>query len=125
MAIELAEERDVARGDVIASPDVSYVRTVVADLCWLDENAWTRGRRYELRQGTLETQALIDDVNFVHDVADFARRDSVNELKLNDIANVRVSARDPILGDRFTRRRRGSAPSPCSIRRPTKPVLPA
>ena len=100
VAVELAEDRDLAQGGVIADNDVRYARRVVADLCWLDENAWTPARRYRLRQGALETQALIENVRFVRDVSNL---DNVpaNELKLNDIASVQLAARDPILADLF------------------------
>ncbi|HVK79473.1 MAG TPA: GTP-binding protein [Verrucomicrobiae bacterium] len=100
VAIELSEDRDLAQGGVIADNDVRYARRVVADLCWLDENAWTPARRYRLRQGALETQALIENVRFVRDVSNL---DNVpaNELKLNDIASVQLAARDPILADLF------------------------
>lgn len=100
VAVELAEDRDLAQGGVIADNDVRYARRVVADLCWLDENAWTPARRYRLRQGALETQALIENVRFVRDVSNL---DNVpaNELKLNDIASVQLATRDPILADLF------------------------
>src|SRR5690606_13572101 len=100
VALELAEDRDLAQGGVIADNDVRYARRVVADLCWLDENAWTPARRYRLRQGALETQALIENVRFVRDVSNL---DNVpaHELKLNDIASVQLAARDPILADLF------------------------
>jgi sulfate adenylyltransferase subunit 1 len=100
VSVELAEDRDLAQGGVIADNDVRYARRVVADLCWLDENAWTPARRYRLRQGALETQALIENVRFVRDVSNL---DNVpaNELKLNDIASVQLAARDPMLADLF------------------------
>lgn len=100
VAVELSEDRDLAQGGVIADTEVRYARRVVADLCWLDENAWVPGRRYRLRQGALETQALIENIRFVRDVSNL---DNVpaNELKLNDIASVQVAARDPILADAF------------------------
>ena len=101
VAVELNEERDIARGDVIVSPGAKYTRNVIADLCWLDENAWSKGRRYILRQGALETQALIEGVNFIHDIEDFTRREAGSGLKLNDIASARVSTRDPILADLY------------------------
>jgi sulfate adenylyltransferase subunit 1 len=103
VAIELTEERDVTRGDVIAAAEVGYARTFAADLCWLDEHAWSKGRRYTLRQGALETQALIEDVTFVHDIEDFARREGATALSLNAIARVRISTRDPVLADLFVR----------------------
>ncbi|HYD86877.1 MAG TPA: GTP-binding protein [Vitreimonas sp.] len=101
IAIELTEERDAARGDVIADVGVRYVRSVTADLCWLDEDAWVKGRRYQFRQGALETQALIEDVHFVRDVADLSERPAPASLRLNDIASVRISTRDPILADLY------------------------
>jgi sulfate adenylyltransferase subunit 1 len=100
VAVRLEEERDIARGDVIAGDGVRHVRSVIADLCWLDETAWSKGRRYRLRQGALETQALIDDIQFEYGVEDLSRR-PVEGLTLNSISRVRVTARDPILGDLY------------------------
>jgi len=101
VTLELSEDRDLAAGDVIADPDVRYVREVVADVCWLDEQAWSPGRRYILRQGTLETQARIEELRFVRDIADLSARE-VADLRINDIASIHLSTRDPILGDLFT-----------------------
>ncbi len=101
VAVELDREHDLARGDVIAAPGVQYTRRVVADLCWLDESAWKKGQRYVLRQGALETLALIESVAFVYDIAASSRREAADCLKLNDIANVRVATRDPILADLY------------------------
>ncbi|HRK63437.1 MAG TPA: GTP-binding protein [Terricaulis sp.] len=100
VAIELAEDRDLAQGGVIADAEVRYARRVVADLCWLDENAWTPARRYRLRQGALETQALIEEIRYVRDMSTLANAPA-NALKLNDIASVRLGARDPILADLY------------------------
>ena len=103
VALELAEARDLTRGDVIADPGVRYAVRVVADLCWLDESPWTPGRRYRLRQGTLETQAIVEDIRFVRDIATFARAQA-DALKLNDIGSVAVVARDPLLADLYAER---------------------
>jgi len=102
VTIEFTDEHDVTRGDVIAGADARYVRSFSADVCWLDEAALVCGRRYVLRQGTLETQALIEEIAFVHDVADFSRNVAATALALNDIARVRVVTRDPVLGDLYT-----------------------
>lgn len=100
VAVELAEDRDLAQGGSIADSDVRYARRIVADLCWLDENAWVPGRRYRLRQGALETQALIENINFVRDVSNLANVPA-SAIKLNDIANVQIAARDPLLADLY------------------------
>jgi sulfate adenylyltransferase subunit 1 len=100
VAVELDEERDLAQGGVIAAPGAHYARRVVSDLCWLDEAPWTPGRRYRLRQGTLETAALIQSVRFVRDIASFERATAA-EIRLNDIVSVELAARDPILADLY------------------------
>jgi len=100
VAVELAEDRDLAQGGVIADADVRYARRIGADLCWLDEGAWTPGRRYRLRQGALETQALIENVRFVRDMNNLAEAPA-SGLSLNDIARVEIAARDPILADLY------------------------
>lgn len=101
VAIEFEEERDITRGDVIADANARFVRGIVADVCWLDETAWKKGRRYTLRQGALETQALISEINFVHDITHQSGGNSAETLELNDIANVSIAVRDPILGDLY------------------------
>lgn len=101
VAVELVEERDLGPGGVIADPHVRYTRRLIADLCWLDETPWVQGRRYVLRQGTLETQALIEEVRFVRDIATLGQS-ATSALALNDIASVALSVRDPVLADLYT-----------------------
>jgi len=101
VTVELSEQRDLARGDVIADGSVTYARNAIADICWLDDISWIPGRRYRLRQGTLETQAIIEGINFVRDIGDLHRRIEARELRLNDIASVRVAARDPLIADAY------------------------
>jgi sulfate adenylyltransferase subunit 1 (EFTu-like GTPase family) len=103
VAVELAEERDLARGDVIADAGVRYTNRIAANLCWLDEAQWTPGKRYRLRQGTLETQALIEDVAFVRDMNTLALAEA-EHIQLNDIAGVTIAARDPLLADLYAER---------------------
>ena len=102
VTLELSEDRDLAAGDVIADSEVRYVREIVADVCWLDEQAWLPGRRYVLRQGALETQARIEELRFVRDIDDLSARAEASNLRINDIASIRLSTRDPILGDLFS-----------------------
>jgi sulfate adenylyltransferase subunit 1 len=101
VTVEIAEERDIARGDIIAGAGARYGRRFIADLCWLDENGWAKGARYVLRQGALETQALIEEINFVRDVRDLTARAPAAEMKLNDIASISIAVRDPILADLY------------------------
>ncbi|MGQ0533597.1 MAG: sulfate adenylyltransferase subunit 1 [Caulobacteraceae bacterium] len=101
VAIELDGDRDVVRGDVITDADARYGRSLVADLCWLDEHAWVKGRRYVLRQGTLETQALIDEVSYGYDISDLSARAAPGKVSLNEIVRAKLSTRESILADLY------------------------
>jgi sulfate adenylyltransferase subunit 1 len=101
VAIEFTDELDIMRGDIIASDDVRYTRSLAADMCWLDTTPLAPGRRYVLRQGTQETQVLVEEIVFRHDAADFARVAEAPLLALNDIARVRIATRDPVLADLY------------------------
>ena len=101
VTLVLDRDLDLAHGDTLASPDVTVAKSVTADLCWLDTQAWQRGRRYLLRQGTRTTHAVIDQIHFVREVTELAAVTDATELRLNDIASVRVKALEPLLADLF------------------------
>lgn len=101
VSLVLDRDLDLARGDALASAEVQTAKSVTADLCWLDTQAWQRGRRYILRQGTRYTHAIIDQIHFVREVTELAAVTDATELKLNDIASVRVKSLEPLIADRF------------------------
>jgi sulfate adenylyltransferase subunit 1 (EFTu-like GTPase family) len=79
---------------------VRYTRRVIADLCWLDEAPWVPNRRYVLRQGTLETLAMIAEVRFARDIATMGEVER-GAIGPNDIVSVCLAARDPLLADSY------------------------
>jgi sulfate adenylyltransferase subunit 1 len=44
---------------------------------------------------------LISEINFVHDITHQSAGKTASTLELNDIANVSIAVRDPILGDLY------------------------
>jgi sulfate adenylyltransferase subunit 1 len=101
VTLVLDRDLDLAHGDTLASPDVTVATSVTADLCWLDTQPWQRGRRYLLRQGARTTHAVIDQIHFVREVTELAAVTDATELRLNDIASVRVKALEPLIADLF------------------------
>jgi sulfate adenylyltransferase subunit 1 len=101
VSIALADEIDVARGDLLAAPGVPLAQVLVADLCWLDEAAWRPGGRYLLKQGAATAQARIESILHVRDVAGLSEARPAEGLALNDIARVRLRAGTPLPADPF------------------------
>jgi len=104
VGVVLDRDVDVSRGDTLASSEARSTRAFVADLCWLDEEPWEKGRRYLLKQGSRTTQALIDGIVFVREMTELAEVGEATGLKLNDIASVKVKLRDPVLADTYSER---------------------
>jgi bifunctional enzyme CysN/CysC len=119
----LAEDVDVARGDVLAPP---ADRPVVADqfaahLLWMDEEPMLPGRQYMMRIGNLWTTASVTTLKHRLDVTTLehqpATRLSLNEIGLCNLGTAQRVPLDPyarnrltgafILVDRFTNRTAG------------------
>ncbi|TLM85781.1 sulfate adenylyltransferase subunit 1 [Pseudarthrobacter sp. NamE5] len=99
VAIRLAEEFDVARGDTIAA--AGTVREASADLyaslCWLSPKPLREGQKMLVKHGTRTVQALVRNVNGKLDLATF-KLEQASTLELNDIghAQLRLAAALPL-----------------------------
>jgi sulfate adenylyltransferase subunit 1 len=104
VSVVLDRDLDLGRGDTLTSTEAKAAKALVADLCWLDEQPWEKGRRYLLKQGTRTTQALIDGIVFVREMTELSEVGEASGLKLNDVASVRIKMRDPVLADLYNER---------------------
>ncbi|WP_237215642.1 adenylyl-sulfate kinase [Falsiroseomonas oryziterrae] len=129
----LADETDVARGDVLAHPGSlpAVADQFAAHLVWMDEEAMLPGRQYMARLGHLWTTASVTLIK--HRLApDTLERQPARRLELNDVGfcNLALGTRaafDPyaenratgafILVDRFTNRTVGAGMVAFPLRR--------
>jgi sulfate adenylyltransferase subunit 1 len=99
VALRLADEFDVARGDTIAA--AGTIREASADLyaalCWLSPKPLREGAKVLVKHGTRTVQALVRNVTGKLDLASFQLEPS-STLELNDIgqAQLRLAAALPL-----------------------------
>ena len=99
VALRLADELDVARGDTIAA--AGTVREASADLysslCWLSPKPLREGQKVLVKHGTRTVQALVRTVSGKLDLATF-KVEPASSLELNDIghAQLRLAAALPL-----------------------------
>jgi len=103
VALRLADEFDVARGDTIAAagpaggkiPESSA--DVYAALCWLSPKPLREGAKVLVKHGTRTVQALVRNVTGKLDLANF-QLEPTSTLELNDIghAQLRLAAALPL-----------------------------
>ncbi len=110
VAIRLAEEFDVARGDTIAA--AGTVREASADLyaslCWLSPKPLREGQKVLVKHGTRTVQALVRNVNGKLDLASF-KLEPASTLELNDIGNAQLRLAAPLPLENYLHHRRTGA----------------
>ncbi|MFJ6155130.1 sulfate adenylyltransferase subunit 1 [Pseudarthrobacter sp. NPDC092184] len=110
VAIRLAEEFDVARGDTIAA--AGTVREASADLyaslCWLSPKPLREGQKVLVKHGTRTVHALVRNVGGKLDLASF-KLEPASTLELNDIGNAQLRLAAPLPLENYLHHRRTGA----------------
>jgi sulfate adenylyltransferase subunit 1 len=110
VAIRLAEEFDVARGDTIAA--AGTVRDSSADLyaalCWLSPRPLREGAKVLVKHGTRTVQALVRNVSGKLDLASF-KLEAASSLELNDIGHAQLRLAAPLPLENYLHHRRTGA----------------
>ncbi len=108
VTLYLADEVDLARGDVLAAPDDAPVVAdqLAAHLLWLDAEAMLPGRQYLARFGQVWTEARVTAIRHRIDLPTSrplpARRLEMNEMARCHLALARRVAIDPYAQNRAT-----------------------
>jgi sulfate adenylyltransferase subunit 1 len=110
VALRLADEFDVARGDTIAA--AGTVREASADLyaalCWLSPKPLREGAKVLVKHGTRTVQALVRSVSGKLDLATF-NLEGASSLELNDIGHAQLRLAAPLPLENYLHHRRTGA----------------
>ncbi len=106
VTLTLAEEIDVARGDVFAHPGA---RPEVGDgfaatLVWMADAPLRFGRSYFLKLATRTVPATVSALDYRLDVNSFAQ-DKATTLRLNEVGRVRITTVAPLAFDPYAANR--------------------
>jgi bifunctional enzyme CysN/CysC len=108
--IELADQVDVSRGDILvpadAAPDVADQFS--AHVVWLNENPMVPGRTYSLRIGTHNVAATVTALKHGTDI-ETGEHAAVTKLAINDIGYCNIATTEPIAFDPYAKNRETGA----------------
>ncbi len=110
VTLRLADEIDLARGDLIASVSDAPepTRDVDAMVCWLHERPLREGQRVLLKHTTTTVQAVVRDIHGRLDLNTMSPEE-VRELQLNDIGRVQLRLASPVAAEDYHTSRRTGA----------------
>ncbi|MFI6218259.1 adenylyl-sulfate kinase [Nocardia brasiliensis] len=108
VTIQLADEIDVSRGDMICRPNNRPIagRDLDAMVCWFaDDSRLSPGATYTIRHTTRTATAEVRSLDYRLDVNTLHRDESPESLSLNEIGRVQLRTRQPLLFDPYRRNR--------------------
>jgi bifunctional enzyme CysN/CysC len=108
LTIELEDDIDIARGDLICRPAnrPHTGQDIDAMLCWFDaDSALDPNRTYSIQHTTRSTRVAIKDLEYRLDINSLHRDESANALVLNEIGRVRLRTQAPLQFDAYRRNR--------------------
>jgi sulfate adenylyltransferase large subunit len=105
--IQLADDLDVGRGDMLADPDAppTVARELEATLCWMAEKPLEPRAKLAIKQTTRTVRAVVDELVSAVDIHTLEDRGSPERLELNDIARVRLRLSEPLAVDPYAENR--------------------
>lgn len=103
VTLTLEDDIDVSRGDMIVKINNKPQETQDVDvmLCWLNNKAPLPKAKYYLRHTSNEVKAMIKEIVYKVDVNTLHKNEEDKELKMNDIARVRLRTTKPIFTDEY------------------------
>jgi bifunctional enzyme CysN/CysC len=108
VTIRLADEIDIARGDLICRPNNApqVAQDIEAMICWMDETRpLTVGGKYAIKHTTRSARTVVRGLQYRLDVNTLHRDESATQLALNEIGRVRLRTTVPLLADEYRRNR--------------------
>jgi bifunctional enzyme CysN/CysC len=108
VTIQLEDEIDISRGDVLCRPhnQPTVSQDLDAMVCWLtDQTKLTRGGKLAIKHTTRWARALVGDLQYRLDINTLHREEGVAILGLNEIGRVRLRTTSPLLFDEYRRNR--------------------
>ena len=104
VSVELADEIDVSRGDLIVPADSvpKGVRDLQAEICWLSTKPATGGSKFIFRHTSVSVKCIASSFAYRWDVNTGQRLNKeFQDVFMNDIAGVRLRLAQPVFADKY------------------------
>ena len=103
VTITLEDDIDISRGDILVRsenrPEGQQDLDVM--LCWLNANPPRPRAKYVIKHTTAEARAMITEIQYKMDINSLHRLEEDKDIKMNDIARVKVRSTKPLFADDY------------------------
>ena len=108
VTVQVADDLDVARGEMICGTDAGPVMTQEFDavVCWMDDRTALRpGNVYRIKHTTRSAKAVVTDLLSSFSITSLTGETDTDSLRLNEIGRVHIKVSTPLAVDDYTTNR--------------------
>ncbi len=107
VAIELDDDIDISRGDMIVKPNnqPEVSQDIDAMMCWFYDKPLVVGNKYILRHTTNEVRSMVKEIVYKIDIETLHRNEIEKEIKMNDIFRLKLRTTKPLFFDSYKKNR--------------------
>lgn len=103
VVLHIEDDIDISRGDYFAQQgaEPQQGQDIEAVVCWMDKRELREGNKYLLQQRSKLVKAIVKEIEYKIDVNTLNQTESVESVKLNEIAKIRLKTASPLVYDAF------------------------
>jgi sulfate adenylyltransferase subunit 1 len=107
VTITLEDDIDISRGDMLVRSENRPEGRQDLDvmLCWFNATPPRPRAKYVLKQTTADARAMITEIQYKMDINTLHRLEEDKDIKMNDIARVKIRSTKPIFADEYNQNR--------------------
>ncbi|MEZ4779882.1 MAG: sulfate adenylyltransferase subunit CysN [Flavobacteriaceae bacterium] len=103
ISMTLEDDIDISRGDMIVKTNnqPEPIQEFDAMLCWLNNQPARARAKYTILHTSNEQKAMINEITYKIDINTYNRNEEDKDLKMNDIARIKVRTTRPLMIDEY------------------------
>jgi len=107
VTMRLEDDLDISRGDMIVSPNNKPEVGQDIDLmvCWMSESPLMPNGKYSIKQTTKDARCIVKEIKYKVDINTLHKLEDDKNIRMNDIARIRIRTTQPLFYDRYSRNR--------------------
>ncbi len=107
VCITIKDDIDISRGGMIVKPDnvPQISQEITAMVSWFNEKPLSIGGKYALKHTTAEMKCIVSEVVYKMDISTLENNENDKNIKMNDIACVKVKTAKPLFFDAYRKNR--------------------
>ncbi|MCH2214738.1 MAG: sulfate adenylyltransferase subunit CysN [Flavobacteriales bacterium] len=107
VTLRLDDDIDIGRGDMIVRPNnqPEVSQDVDMMICWMSERPIMANGKYAIKHTSKDARCIVKEIQYKVDINTLHRLEDDKDIKMNDIARIRIRTTSPLFYDRYSRNR--------------------